>query len=73
MSNSRTLSHSLPRVVPKGTVIPVELLNRLSTKNLKEGDNVYAQTIFPITVNNQIVIPVGTHVPGQNPAGGATR
>jgi type IV secretion system protein VirB10 len=53
------------RIVPKGTVIPVELLNRLSTKNLQEGANVYAQTIFPITVNNEIVIPVGTHVSGK--------
>jgi hypothetical protein len=51
--------------VAKGTVIPVELLNKLSTKNLKEGDNVYARTIFPITVDNQIVIPVGTNVQGK--------
>lgn len=54
-----------PVVVEKGTVLPVELLNRLSTKTLKEGDNIYAQTIFPITVDNQIVIPVGTHVSGK--------
>jgi hypothetical protein len=54
-----------PIIVPKGTVIPVELLNRLSTKNIKEGDNVYARTIFPITVNNKIVIPVGTNVQGK--------
>lgn len=51
--------------VAKGTVIPVELLNKLSTKNIKEGDNVYARTIFPITVDNQIVIPVGTNVQGK--------
>lgn len=54
-----------PVVVPKGTVIPVELLNRLSTNNLKEGDNIYARTLFPITVDNKIVIPVGTHVQGK--------
>jgi hypothetical protein len=54
-----------PVVVPKGTVIPVELLNRLSTNNLKEGDNIYARTIFPITVDNKIVIPVGTNVQGK--------
>jgi hypothetical protein len=52
-------------VVPAGTVIPVELSNRLSTKNLKEGDNVYARTIYPITANNVIVIPVGTNVHGK--------
>jgi len=50
--------------VPEGTVIPVELVNTLSTKNIKEGDNVYARTIFPITVENHIVIPVGSSVRG---------
>jgi len=54
-----------PIVVPEGTVIPVELLNRLSTKTIKEGDNVYARTIFPISIDNQIVIPVGTNVQGK--------
>ena len=54
-----------PVIVAKGTVIPVELLNRLSTKNIKEGDNVYARTIFPITMNNEIVIPVGTNIQGK--------
>src|SRR4029434_590198 len=54
-----------PAIVAKGTVIPVELVNKLSTKTLKEGDNVYARTIFPITVNNKIVIPVGTNVAGK--------
>ena len=53
------------KIVPKGTVIPVELLNRLSTKNLEEGTNVYAKTIFPISINNEIVIPVGSHVQGK--------
>jgi hypothetical protein len=52
-------------VVEKGTVIPVELLNKLSTKNIKEGDRVYARTTIPITVNNTIVIPVGTNVQGR--------
>jgi hypothetical protein len=51
-------------IVPKGTVIPIELTRALSTKNIKEGDNVYARTSFPITVDNKIVIPVGTNVKG---------
>jgi type IV secretion system protein VirB10 len=54
-----------PVVVEKGTVIPVELLNQLSTKNVEAGDNIYARTIFPITVDNQVIIPVGTHVRGK--------
>src|SRR5262249_18624373 len=52
-------------VVPKGTVIPVELVNSISTKTIKEGDNVYARTTFPITVDNHIIIPVGTSVRGK--------
>jgi hypothetical protein len=54
-----------PVVVPKGTVIPVELLNRLNTKTVKEGDFVSARTTFPVAIDNQIVIPVGTTVQGR--------
>jgi hypothetical protein len=52
-------------VLEKGAVIPVELLNKLSTKNIKEGDRVYARTSVPVTVGNTIVIPVGTNVQGK--------
>jgi type IV secretion system protein VirB10 len=54
-----------PIVIAKGTVIPVELLNRLSTKNLEGGENIYTRTIFPVTINNEIVIPVGTNIQGK--------
>jgi len=54
-----------PIIVPMGTVIPVALVNRLSTKYAKDGDGIYARTTFPITINNQIVIPVGAHVRGK--------
>jgi type IV secretion system protein VirB10 len=52
-------------VVPAGTTIPVALINTLSTKNAHEGDGVYVRTTFPITVNNEIVIPVGSHIRGK--------
>jgi hypothetical protein len=52
-------------IVPVGTAIPIALLNKISTKNAKDGDGVYARTIFPITVNNQIVIPEGSRVKGK--------
>jgi hypothetical protein len=54
-----------PRIVTAGTTIPVSLTNRISTKSAKDGDGVYATTIFPITVDNQIVVPVGSHVRGR--------
>jgi len=52
-------------VVPAGTVIPITLTSRVSTKNSKDGDGVYAKTTFPITVNNRIVIPEGSFVRGK--------
>ena len=29
------------------------------------GDSVYAETVFPVAVNNQMAIPLGTYVQGQ--------
>jgi hypothetical protein len=54
-----------PLVVPAGTVIPVTLTNRINTKNAKDGDGVYARTSFPVTIDNKIVIPEGSHVRGK--------
>jgi type IV secretion system protein VirB10 len=54
-----------PNVIPKGTVIPIQLLTKISTKTLKEGDGVYGMTVYPITVNNEIIIPVGSWVNGK--------
>jgi hypothetical protein len=47
-----------------GTKIPLSLLNSVSTKNAAEGDRVYLETIFPIVVDGQVVIPVGSNVAG---------
>ena len=54
-----------PVVVPAGTVIPVTLTTRINTKNAKDGDGIYGKTAFPITVDNQIVIPEGSNVKGK--------
>src|SRR3954464_4013863 len=52
-------------VVPAGTVIPVTLTNRITTKHARDGDGVYGKTAFPITIDNKIVIPEGSHVRGR--------
>ena len=54
-----------PLVVEEGTVIPVSLITEVSTNHAKEGDGIYAQTIFPVTVNNEILIPVNSYVRGR--------
>src|SRR5262245_5664512 len=54
-----------PVIVPAGTVIPITLTSRISTKHAKDGDGIYGRTAFPVTVNNKIVIPEGSHVRGK--------
>jgi len=54
-----------PLIVPSGTKIPLTLKQGVNTKSARPGDPVYAETAFPITQNNQIVIPAGTFVQGQ--------
>ena len=50
--------------LPAGTKIPLVLRQGISTKNSQVGDPVYAQTNFPVTQDNRIVIPAGTYVQG---------
>ncbi len=57
-------SANMDIVVPAETTIPLRLLNSLSTRTAYVGQAIYCETIFPITVNNRIVIPVGSSVKG---------
>ncbi|MGH9530924.1 MAG: hypothetical protein ACRD2Q_00925 [Terriglobales bacterium] len=50
--------------VSAGTKVPLVLKQAVSTKNARVGDNVYLETTFPITQDDQILIPAGTYVQG---------
>ncbi len=52
-------------VIPAGTNVPIKLENAISTKSNQQGDPVYAQTTFPVVLNERIVIPAGTYVQGR--------
>jgi len=52
-------------LVPTGTRIGVVLENGISTSTAKAGDSVYFRTSFPITINNKVVVPVGTYLRGE--------
>jgi len=58
-------SNSPKIVVPSGTQIPLVLKQAISTKSARPGDPVYAETAFPITMNDKVVIPAGTYVQGR--------
>jgi len=52
-------------VIPAGTKVPLTLAQAISTKNAREGDAVYAQTVFPLVLNERILIPSGTYIQGK--------
>ncbi len=51
-------------IVRAGTRIPLSLRNSIDTKRSHEGDRVYLDTLYPIVINNRIVIPRGSYVSG---------
>jgi hypothetical protein len=51
--------------IPAGTQIPLKLRQAISTKSAKPGDAVYAETVFPVVLNDRILIPSGTYVQGR--------
>jgi len=50
--------------VEAGTHIPLGLINSVSTKHSAAGDRIYLETVFPIVIDNHIVIPPGSYVTG---------
>jgi len=52
-------------VVPTGTTLPLVLHNAITTRNAQAGDPVYLETVFPILIDQRIVIPVGSYVQGE--------
>lgn len=51
--------------VPSGTRIGVTLENGISTATAKPGDSVYFRTSFPVTMNNKVVLPIGSYLRGE--------
>jgi hypothetical protein len=51
-------------IVPEGTVIPVIITAYLNTRSTQEGDTVYAETIYPVWIQQRLVIPKGSSIRG---------
>jgi hypothetical protein len=52
-------------LVPTGTRLPLVLHNAVSTRVAQVGDPVYLETLFPILIDQRIVIPAGSYVSGE--------
>jgi type IV secretion system protein VirB10 len=61
---SRPKPESSEVVVPADTTIPLALRNTINSRTAFVGQGIYCETIYPITVGNRIVIPVGSYVKG---------
>ena len=51
-------------VVPRDTLIPVVLRTTINTKSGFVGEAIYCKSIYPITVENKIIIPEGSSIRG---------
>ncbi|MGH9352835.1 MAG: hypothetical protein ACRD2G_11855, partial [Terriglobia bacterium] len=51
-------------IVPSNTQIPLQLQSALSSRTAYVGEPVYCQTLYPVTVNDRMVIPVGSFIKG---------
>jgi hypothetical protein len=52
-------------VIPSGTRLPLILHSAITTRNAHAGDPVYLETVFPVVINDKILIPAGTYVQGE--------
>jgi len=50
--------------IPKGSHVLLKMVNSVSTRTAREGDQVYLQTAVPIAAEGQIVVPSGSYVQG---------
>ncbi|HEV2423982.1 MAG TPA: hypothetical protein VGZ29_04045 [Terriglobia bacterium] len=51
--------------IPRNTTIALELRNTINSRTAQPGQAVYCTTIYPVVVNNRIVIPVGSYARGK--------
>src|SRR5579859_2807446 len=63
--NQGEMGHPASVVIPAGSKVPLSLKQAISTKNAREGDAVYAETVFPFVANDRVLIPAGTYIQGK--------
>jgi type IV secretion system protein VirB10 len=51
-------------VVPDGTILPIVLTAFMNTRSTQVGDTFYAETVYPIWIQQRLIIPRGSLVRG---------
>ncbi|MCL2878433.1 MAG: hypothetical protein FWF13_06615 [Acidobacteria bacterium] len=52
------------KILPEGTVIPIVLSDYLNTRSSRAGDVFYAETVYPIWIQQTLVVPKGSNISG---------
>jgi len=63
-NQTNTAQASAEMVVPAGTDIPIVLTSFLNTRSSLRGDSFYAETVYPIYVQQRLAIPRGSLIKG---------
>ncbi len=63
-TGKRLQTDSAEIVVPPGTIIPIALSAYLNTRSSQVGDPFYADTVYPIWIQQRLVIPKGSTIKG---------
>ena len=63
-SDSRQIHRETGIEVPAGTRVVLQLTSPVWARSARAGLRVYARTVFPVALNNVMVIPAGTYVEG---------
>jgi type IV secretion system protein VirB10 len=58
------ISVGISAEIPQGSHLLLRMENSLTTRTAKEGDYVYLRSVSPISVDGQIIVPVGSYVQG---------
>ena len=61
---SRESVDSSEVIVPRGTRVPLALINSVSTKHAAPGDRIYLESVYPVAIEGRILIPTGTYISG---------
>ena len=64
-STAASIANTATASIPAGTRIALVLTQPIQTRYVHRGDDIYAQTVSPVTSATEVVIPPGTFVQGK--------
>jgi len=65
LSSAKPATDTTTVTVAAGNRMALVLTQPIRTRDLRRGDDIYAQVVSPVTASNEVVIPPGTFVQGK--------